>query len=153
MSENSENSPEPLSELIVCPSCLHENQLYVDYCESCGAPISPTVNFDPYKRIASQGWLFRKTASEPRRLISVIAMWLIFTPMLIFPIYLSTWAFVVNKAHPIVFVFILIYGFIPVAILWRTTKNYIRWRRELRTPIKDNSNKQAEQSAPKDGMV
>ena len=70
-------------ELLVCPSCLQENDEYGDYCCKCGAPISPTVNFDPFKRIASQGWLYRTAASDSRRKITVIGIWLIFLPSII----------------------------------------------------------------------
>ena len=128
MNENNESSQEPSFELIVCPSCIHENQPYVDYCENCGAPISPTVNYDPYKRIASQGWLYRKSASEPRRLITVIGMWLIFAPWLIFLVVL----FYSTYVHPIGYVVVFLLGFIPAVILFRTTKNYLRKRSEFK---------------------
>jgi len=119
-------------ECMVCPSCLNQNPFHVDYCEDCGAPLSPTVNFDPYKRIASQGWLYRTASSEARRRITVIGMWLIFGPMIGA---ILSFAYLIdykNSKSWLVLVGLLVLCAIPAIILFKTTRNYFRNRARMK---------------------
>ena len=119
-------------EQLVCPSCLQRNDEYADYCSKCGAPISPTVNFDPFKRIASQGWLFRTAASDSRRMITVIGIWLLFLPYIVTLVVLATTLDLGEKNHFLILAFLLILSVIPGIIIFRTTLNYIRNRARIR---------------------
>ena len=119
-------------ELLVCPSCMQQNDEYADYCCKCSAPISPTVNFDPFKRIASQGWLYRTAASDSRRKITVIGIWLIFVPYIIVILSFLFSADPKEKYYFPILAFLLVLCVIPGIIIFRTTLNYLRNRARIK---------------------
>lgn len=96
---------------VLCTSCLARNGPAADFCAGCGNPIGDTTALDPLKRIYAQGWIYRRAASAPYRLLIVVGMWLIYLPL------------------------VLVMG--PVAIvaagtLFKVTRNYVRHRRRCR---------------------
>ena len=118
-------------ELLVCPSCLQQNDEYADYCSNCSAPISPTVNFDPFKRIASQGWLYRTAASDSRKKITVIGIWLIFLPYIVTILSYTLKIDPREKKDFLILAILLILCIVPGVIIFRTTINYFRNRARI----------------------
>lgn len=106
---------------------MAENEEEAAFCRQCGNPIGDTSSLDPLKRIQGQGWIYRRAAASPYRLLIVVGMWLIFLPMAF-----MAYPFAFARSHdtgdlPGV-VFGCLIGMIALAVLWKVTANYIRQR-------------------------
>ena len=52
---------------ITCTGCAMPIPEEVDFCPHCGAPLQPTIWFDPYKRIFAEGYVNRRLSfGQPR---------------------------------------------------------------------------------------
>ncbi len=123
---NNANSNE---ENALCPSCMTANAPSTDFCEKCGCPIGQFVNLDPLKRIYSQGWLYRRSASGRITPIVCLGMWLIFGPSFLISMFvLLETMFDDSDSASHGYWFPLFFGLLSVIILYRVTKNYLRWR-------------------------
>ena len=112
--------PEP-----TCPRCMTAVERDFDYCPNCDMPLSETTALDPMNTIRTEGAIFR-SAANPRSKVVVIGMWIIFGPGILAGAALlyaagDEWTAVAIPAG----VIFLFYG----AILFKTTRNYVRHRR------------------------
>jgi hypothetical protein len=134
MNEESENT-----ERVLCPSCMSENLPTVDFCEKCGCPIGQFVNLDPLKRIYSQGWLYRRSASGRIPPIVLLGMWLIFGIGLATSVLTMVHIGFSDAVYSDQLVwFNLPFVLLCAAILYRVTKNYLRCRGSDRTNEDEN---------------
>lgn len=91
------------------------------------------MNLDPLKRIYSQGWLYRKSASDRIPTIVFLGMWLIFgTSLAAFVFNLTGIGFSDAIFGNKWISFNLPFAILCAAILCRVTRNYLRWRRKDR---------------------
>ena len=116
-------------EIALCPSCMAGNLPTFDFCDNCGCPIGRFVNLDPLKRIYSQGWLYRRSASGRIPPIVLMGIWLIFgsdilTSALFLALSRSSEGVAGDPCVWATLPFTLLYA----AILYRVTRNYLRWR-------------------------
>lgn len=90
--DNVGNGPEtpPDSEIendlewMICPCCHQHNAPQANFCVACGAPINATATIAPFERIFAEGFLWREAAfGKHTRLFTVVAVWLIFFPMMV----------------------------------------------------------------------
>ncbi|MDF9833819.1 hypothetical protein M2103_002052 [Ereboglobus sp. PH5-5] len=71
-------------EWMICPCCHQHNAPHANFCVACGAPISATAAIAPFERIFAEGFLLREAAfGKHTKLFTVIAVWLIFFPMMV----------------------------------------------------------------------
>ena len=109
-----DNNPQKDTKL--CPNCFTENKTSVDFCIKCGRPLGDFVNYDPIKRIWSQGWMYRKSLSEPSSPIVFYGIWALFGLPLI------AMLFLLPKVPQVTIPAIIIYGM----VLYKVSKNYKR---------------------------
>jgi len=62
----------------LCTSCTIPNEVNANFCVNCGAPLSSYANIAPFERLFSEGFIYRQAAQNPRKLIVVLGVWLIF---------------------------------------------------------------------------
>ena len=120
-------------QLIVCHKCLHENEEGRDFCEKCGAPIGVYTTLSPFKRIYAAGHTYREASSNPTRPIVVIGVWLIFAPGAVLLLY-SLFEILAERAWSQEFAWFLCYGAISVALLSKTTINFIKNKKAKAMP-------------------
>ncbi|MHC4066502.1 MAG: hypothetical protein ACYSUI_18655 [Planctomycetota bacterium] len=131
--QSDNGSPSPTSdqpEVMLCPSCLEQNDPYVDFCRKCGMPIGTFATLDPIKAIHSQGWAYRRAISGRTSPIVFWGMVLIFGPATLFMVFALPWA--VWPSSTVHVVQLLLGGGVLslyAAILYRVTKSYLRYRR------------------------
>ncbi len=129
----------------LCPNCLAANPPELHFCDECNAPLSAHAAIDPLGSIYATGFVYQKAASRPHSRFVLIGMWLIFGPMILTNLpfiwisFLTLTDSVVRlrgidtSARDVfgsLFVFLLAVGLeaVLVAILTRTTRNYLRDR-------------------------
>ena len=110
--------PEPLGEQL-CTSCAAPNEPSADFCAKCGAPISWYSKMGPFESIFAQGFILREAAGRPRRLIVVLGIWLLFLPQAIGGLF-----FISMGGSPL-FLYGSAISLVAIAIIGRTTWNYI----------------------------
>lgn len=125
-------------EIAVCPDCLTENDPLADFCKQCARPLSCLAAMDPIKRIYTQGWIYRKAISGRTSPIIFWGMWLIFAPSALMTI-LSSCLYILDTIPPhaglfepiVAWTAHIFFLFIYVAILYRVTHSYFRYRQIL----------------------
>lgn len=113
--------------IIACLSCLAPNAATVDFCGTCGAPISTTSNLDPLKMIRSESFLLEKAAVGRPKPIVLIGIWIIFFPMFVGSVMLAG-SQILYGFNSEGFVFFWLGTALAIAasiILYRVTKNYL----------------------------
>ena len=127
-----QNSAGQDKDLVVCPGCLAENVPSVDFCQSCGWPLSSTATIDPLRRAYSMGWAYRRSANGPIRLVVLVGMWLVILPTAVclpFNFYLRPPD---GLSFPACTGYAVLYAVLWSAggdLLYRITRNYLRRRR------------------------
>lgn len=118
------------TDLIVCASCLHENDEGIQFCRNCGAPIGDYTTTMPIERIQAQGFAYRQATSSPGKPIVLGGMYVIFGSMLIGTTALAVHATIHHSISGVVLGLLL--GAIPSKILMKTTRKYIENRKAQR---------------------
>ena len=72
------NAASETEERGLCLQCLTENRPESHFCRKCGAPLSSFAAIGPFESVFAEGNVYRRAAEQPRRLIVVLGMWLIF---------------------------------------------------------------------------
>jgi len=110
-------------------------------CEHCGAPITPYAHTDPVMGVLSRGFAAHKAVNEPKKLIVVVGMWLWIVPMFFFGVWFAVLGIgvvveaLVNRSAigiaglPLAFLG-LVFMWMAPTMLFRTTRNYLRGRRQ-----------------------
>jgi len=108
---------------VVCPSCLLSNHPASPFCADCGAPIGNYAAIDPIQRIYAGGFACRSAVTGPPKVIILVGMWLIFSPLLVIEYYCLT-----SEIHILEKIIYLGAFLISAAILFRVTLNFIAKR-------------------------
>jgi len=119
------DGPAPSAEAMehaLCLQCLAPNVPTAHFCGDCGAPLSPYAATAPFESLLSEGHAWRRATSNPRRLVVVLGMWLLFGPMLAG----SAWLLAMGREAGVRAWAAAIF-FLPVSVvvLWKTTRNYV----------------------------
>jgi membrane protein implicated in regulation of membrane protease activity len=126
----------------ICNNCLKDNEPLAHFCSECATPLTSHATIDPMGSIYAMGDTYRKAAGHPHKLIIVIAMWLIFGPMIIMIIdfmapgssHVSYHGESPDYQSLLLEFFTLIFslGFIVLysAILFKVTANYLKEKDE-----------------------
>lgn len=107
----------------LCLGCLCPNDPAAHFCSDCGAPLSSYAATAPFERIFAEGHVYRKAVGEPRNLIVVLGIWLIFG--------LTASAgviFLLNFGSTGI-ASVLFSGFliaISVAMIWKSTRSFLK---------------------------
>ena len=130
MPEDAQTDEALSGDVLVCPSCLHDNDEYATFCVECRAPVGKYAAIGPWERVFAQTWVYARAAQRPDRFIVVVAMWLVFGPGFVFlPTALMPsgveWGDWLGWFGATLCAFA---WFIHAALLWKTTANYIRGR-------------------------
>lgn len=137
--EKAENNDKPgdAQEVALCQNCLAENRPDSHFCHKCNTPLSALASMDPIASIWSRGDTWRKAASRPYRPIILIGMWLLFGIPLLLILRLIAISFIDNPPEDIFSVEVLIGLGGPLAgvlllaaILFKTTRNYLRQKKQ-----------------------
>jgi hypothetical protein len=121
-SDEDQDIPEPV-ERQLCISCMAPNDPSAHFCEKCGAPLSSYASTGPFESVFAEGAVFRKAAERPRSLIVVLGVWLIFGFTALGGVLL------IPSHRGDDFVSAIVGGVllaISVAMIWKTTRNYLR---------------------------
>ncbi|MBI4581037.1 MAG: hypothetical protein HY718_15140 [Planctomycetes bacterium] len=123
----------------LCPGCLAELSPGVDFCGTCGMPVSPGSVIEPLKQVQATGWAYRRVLhGRPSRIV-LIGMWLIMGPMVILPalgvFYQADWSWDWSPARlEDLLAEVLYSGFavLYAIILYKVTANYFRYHSRQR---------------------
>ena len=129
-----------LQDVPLCHNCFAENHPYFHFCHKCNTPLTAIASMDPIYSIWSRGDTWHKAASRPYRPIILIGMWLQFGPPLVFilcllPIVLAE--VVMSPERLITLGTFTAYAILLIAILFKTTRNYIRIKQQQATEPPD----------------
>jgi hypothetical protein len=141
------NDPDAVEKPLGNPICLHcaaELIGYVQFCPKCGCPVTPEAVSMPYESVLARGFAAREGSSRPRKLIVVIGMWLMFGPMFAMLASVFVTMLVVSQGVawqaerrgeiPGILLGLAVsagLAAIPGALLYKTTKNHVKQRREV----------------------
>ena len=125
------------SSTVLCPSCLKENPANAVYCNYCNSPFGINASTDPVQMAISEGRSLGDGVLKPRKAIVVYGMWAAFLPCFAFFLFLSVAGFINGNEISIgglvvslvSLVISLFFGFILV----KTTRNFFRFRKELKS--------------------
>ena len=120
--------------IMLCPSCLTENDPLTGFCAKCGRPLSSLSTIDPLQRAYAMGWVYRKCVSGPVGRIALIALWLLLLSTVGTLLYRATvrglpWS---RPWDYLEIAFGALGCALYAALLYRVTKSYILKRRESR---------------------
>jgi hypothetical protein len=115
----------------ICPNCMTPNEEFAHLCRTCFTPLSSHATIDPIYGISARADTFSKASNAPRKPIVLVGMWLLFGPITFFCM-----LFAFSMLQTGNFGAILIpaaVAAIPVALLYKTTKNFVI------TPLEDRA--------------
>ncbi len=118
-------------ESIVCQQCLCQNETTRDFCKKCGAPIGMLSSTLPLEKIQAEGSAYREASSNPSKPIVVIGVWLLFSPGAALLFY-ALFKIIAERIWSADIAWFLCYGAISVALLIKTTSNFIKKRKGRR---------------------
>jgi len=106
----------------LCLQCLAPNATTAHFCGECGAPLSAYAATAPFESLLAEGHAWRRATGNPRRLVVVLGMWILFGPMLAG----SVWLLARGREAGMQAVAAAVF-FLPVSVvvLWKTTRNYV----------------------------
>jgi len=133
----------------ICPYCMHPVDWLDHFCPNCAGPVTAIASFDPMGQIYSSGRAYRLAATDKKpKGIVVLAMWLIFGPIVIslistLCIFAASYGWIRlgegtyhvagdRTAHAIWLVLAVGAFVLYTAILWKTTAHWLRWRQQRR---------------------
>ncbi len=108
----------------LCMQCLTDNQPGSPFCQSCGAPLNSYAATGPFESLFAEGHVYRRAAEQPRLLIVVLGMWLIFGITALGGITIT----VISWEMDNLFGVLTGIGLLAVSLLLvgKTTKNYLQ---------------------------
>ena len=116
----------------LCRSCLASNEPEAPFCRQCGAPLSSYASTAPFVSLFAEGHVYRSAVERPHRPIIVLGTWLLFGCL--GGTGLFTASLGLTTDGPLVALLGLFLLAVSIAIIWRTTINYFKGRRQASTP-------------------
>jgi hypothetical protein len=130
-----QSNPEVAEEKQLCANCMFPNYPEAHFCAKCGAPLSSYASTGPFESLFAEGHVYRQATEQPRKLVVVFGIWLIFgVPALGFIVLLvvlrGDWDFRLEVTSAL---------FIAIAIfmIWKSTRNYFVNRRAQTTSTEE----------------
>jgi hypothetical protein len=114
----------------LCLSCLSPNSPGANFCADCGAPLSSYAATGPLERIFAEGHLYRRAVAEPKNILVVIGVWLLFGVTAAYGILPLLDR---NAAGLPGLLMALLLGPISIAVIWKTTSRYLSRKVPSRT--------------------
>ena len=114
----------------LCLSCLSPNSPVANFCADCGAPLSSYAATGPLERVFAEGHLYRQAVAEPKSILVVIGVWLLFGMTAaagIVPLFDR------SEAGLPGYLMALLLVPICVVMIWKTTARYLSRKAALRT--------------------
>ena len=65
----------------LCLHCVTPHDPTADFCRSCGAPLTSFAATLPFERTLAEGFAYRQAVEQPRKLIVVAGIWILFVAM------------------------------------------------------------------------
>jgi hypothetical protein len=106
----------------LCLNCLSPNSPLANFCADCGAPLSSYAATGPLERVFAEGHVYRRAVAEPKSLLVVIGVWVLFGMTVtagIMPFLLTP-----DDAGVPGLLMALLLVPISVAVIWKTTRRY-----------------------------
>ncbi len=122
MSDETHQQSAESSEKQLCIRCLAPNEPSANFCVKCGAPLGPYAFTGPFESQFAQGSAFRAAAERPRSFIVLLGMWLVFGALALCGIVFIALRRNLGYYHAVLGAILL--G-VSLAVLWKTTKNYL----------------------------
>lgn len=110
------------AERALCLQCLAPNVPTAHFCGECGAPLSSYAATAPFESLLAEGHAWRRATGNPRRLVVVLGMWLLFAPMVAGSVWLLAMGQQASVQAWVAAAFLLP---VSVVVLWKTTRNYV----------------------------
>ncbi len=114
------------SGVILCNNCRHRNEVAREICEECGSPIGSWTSPSQIDGVLS-GNFHHQAVATPRKFVIVLGVWLVFLPSVLVALWLTI-VFLSQQSFIMAFMFACIAVW-PIAVLRRTTKNYIEYKK------------------------
>src|SRR3954464_15103851 len=73
-----QSNPEVAEEKQLCANCMFPNYPEAHFCAKCGAPLSSYASTGPFESLFAEGHIYRQATEQPRKLVVVFGIWLIF---------------------------------------------------------------------------
>ncbi|HVU26819.1 MAG TPA: zinc ribbon domain-containing protein [Verrucomicrobiae bacterium] len=105
-------------EMQLCTSCAAPNLPSANFCVKCGAPLTSYAGIAPFERLFAEGFVYRQAAEQPRRLIVVIGIWIIFGSIALGSLIIISLGFGLQMILGVASLLV------SIVMLWKTTKNY-----------------------------
>ena len=112
------------TDTISCPHCIERNSPQSIYCVKCGGPLLPIATIGPFEIIETQGFALREATNRPKKLIVVIGTWILYFPFVIVTL-------IPAIAEPVLLFVYLPLVLIPGVLVYKTTRNYIRYKQGI----------------------
>lgn len=111
----------------LCPRCMTAISAATDFCPHCGAPLTSRATNDPYLSVFAEGFAIRQAVARPNKPIILIGVWLLSISALVGAI-----ASLAGGGG--IFGIVAGLGLLALwgAIVYKTTKNYLRMRHPRR---------------------
>ena len=128
-------------ETALCMHCAAPTPHGATFCRECGCPLTFAAASMWYEAILAQGFIWREGSSKPWNATILIGMWLLFGPQLAMSVQMffhvmlasmNDWDFSLPDALWMLLLLVVtqsmcvLYG----CLLYKTTRNYLKLRRE-----------------------
>jgi len=112
--------------VILCNNCRHRNEAAQEICEECGSPIGAWTSPSQLSGVLT-GNFHHQAVATPRKFVIVLGVWLLFLPAALVAIWQSI-VFLSQQSFIMALMFACL-AIWPIAVLRRTTKNYIEYKK------------------------
>jgi hypothetical protein len=131
------NFPRETEHQPFCHKCGTEYAPGTNFCGTCGMPLSLIATIGPYETILARGFAYREATNNPRKLIVVIGMLMIFGPLFILAtlgLRATVVALISGQANWGDQLLVVPFAIGGMYVSWRmiskTLRNYFRMKRE-----------------------
>ena len=127
------------AEGMVCPSCAAFIGPNETFCPACRAPVSLLANTDPIQRIQTEGFLYSRAVESRPKVVILVCVWLTFLPIAAISggwlVILLTDGLGSGGTGFVLFWIMAAACVFSVAMLYRITKNYLKYKPEMRKDV------------------
>lgn len=120
--------------VILCNNCRHRNETTQEICEECGSPIGAWTSPSQLSGVLS-GNFHHQAVATPRKFVIVLGVWLLFLPSALVCCFYAI-ELLTQQLYGMALMFACLAVW-PIAVLRRTTKNYIEYKKSEKTSATD----------------
>ena len=121
-SDQSSQLPEENEENELCLGCMFPNDPASHFCAKCGAPMTSYAATGPFESLFAEGHAYRQAAEQPRSVIVVLGVWLLFGLMACGSLVMLIAGRDVEIGQKVFSSAMFVFS---VVLIWRTTWNYL----------------------------